>query len=341
MISENVLKEWYTENAARRFPLAQPVPEEGGSIIPTGLDDFGQALPNSLLVGLQMIVPRSMLATREAGSGLPYDSLADQYRIYLSSVVITMDKVELVFSTVSGKQVARAVWSSLTEIQGIPVHGVAISPIPVVDDANIGTNKISGFVFLGPDSMWTMGAGVYQFSGDNIYSSMVSESCISADDDGHVTGLVVNGERLTGDITIVAGDNVRIDVDVPTSTLTFNFAAEQVDGIHNTRELVGAVSDVYGAPIISINNVKPDSEGNFTISSPDGTIGMTALDHGIALESLSGDECCDKSDLDTALENIQVLNEKAGRLDAFLESVENNVNELQNELGYMKMSNLQ
>ena len=339
MITENVLKEWYTENASRRFPLATLVPE--GAVIPTGLDNAGQVLPNSLLIGIQMIVPRTMLAARPAGSTYPYDSLADNYRIYLSSVVITLDKVEIVFSTKSGKNVAKAVWSPSLELQGLPVHGVQIAPIPVTDDDNIGTNKISGFVFLGPDSMWKASAGVYMYSGDNIYNSMVSESCIGVDADDHVTGIIVDGERMTGDITIVAGDNVHLDVDTTNNILTVSFAADQIDGIHNVSELIESVSEVYGEPIVSINNIKPDINGDFTIESPDGTVGITELDNGIALQSSTGEECCDKSALDPLLENVQALNEKFGREDTFLKSVEENVNALQNELSYLKMTALQ
>ena len=339
MITENVLKEWYTENASRRFPLATLVPE--GSIVPTGLDDAGQGFPDSLLIGMQMIVPRSMLAARPAGSTYPYDSLADEYRIYLSSVVITLEKVEMTFSTKSGKDVAKAVWSPSLELQGLPVHGVQIVPLPVPEDANIGTNKINGFVFLGPDGMWKNSAGVYRYSGDNIYNSMVSESCIAADADDRVTGIVVNGERLTGDVTIEAGENVHLDVNTTTNTLTVSLAVDQVEGIQNKSELIASMSDIYGRPIVSINNIKPDLNGNFTVDSPDGSIAVSGLDYGIALQSNVGEECCGKEELSGLLENVQTLNEKFGREDAFLQAVEENVNALQNELGYLKMTALQ
>ena len=314
MITENVLKEWYTENASRRFPLATLVPE--GSIVPTGLDDAGQGFPDSLLIGMQMIVPRSMLAARPAGSTYPYDSLADEY-------------------------VAKAVWSPSLELQGLPVHGVQIVPLPVPEDANIGTNKINGFVFLGPDGMWKNSAGVYRYSGDNIYNSMVSESCIAADADDRVTGIVVNGERLTGDVTIEAGENVHLDVNTTTNTLTVSLAVDQVEGIQNKSELIASMSDIYGRPIVSINNIKPDLNGNFTVDSPDGSIAVSGLDYGIALQSNVGEECCGKEELSGLLENVQTLNEKFGREDAFLQAVEENVNALQNELGYLKMTALQ
>ena len=172
MITENVLKEWYSENASRRFPLAQPVPQAGTR--PSGLDDNDKALPNALLVGMQLTVPRTMLATREAGSNLPYDSMANNYRIYLSRVVISLTRVELTFTTVSGVDIASAVWTPTGEIQGLPVHGVAITPL-ATNDANIGSNNIFGYVFLGPDAMWKKNVGVYTFSGPNIYNSMISE----------------------------------------------------------------------------------------------------------------------------------------------------------------------
>ena len=339
MITENILKEWYTENASRRYPLATLVPEEG--FTPTGLDDDGQVLPNSLLIGLQMTVPRSMLAARPAGSESIYDSLADEYRIYLSSVVITLDRVEITFTTKSGKNVAQAIWSPSVELQGLPVHGVPIAPIPVPEDENIGVDRISGFVFLGPDSMWQQSAGVYTYTNSNIVNSMVHEACIGVDAGDHVTGLVVNGERLTGDITIKAGESVQLNVDTSTNTITVGFNVSQAEGIQNQQQLVTAVSSSYGEPVVSINNVKPDSSGNFTLSSPDGSLSMTELDNGLAIQSTVGEECCDKDALTGLLENVQTLNEKVGREDAFLQAVEQVVNALQNELGYLKMSALQ
>lgn len=332
MINESILKEWYTENASRRFPLATLVHE--GNIVPTGLDDTGQTFPNSLIVGLQMLVPRTMLATREAGSTLPYDQLANNYRIYLKSVVISATRVEMLFSTVSGSDVAKAVWSPATEITGLPVHGVAIAPL-ATNDENIGVNKISGFVFLGPDSLWSMSAGVYSFTGNNIYNSMVSESCIAADDGSSLTGLYVNGSYLTGDVTLVEGENVAFDV--IGNTVTVSFAAERLDGPTNTSQLVASVAGVYGDPITEINGIKPDSGGNFTIDSKDGTMSVSALDHGIAISSLIGEEAADKESVTDMLENIQELNVKEGRLESIISSLEYNVNALQNELGYLKM----
>jgi len=333
MISENVLKEWYTENASRRFPLATLVHD--GNVAPTGLDDMGRTFPNSLIVGLQLLVPRTMLATREAGSTLPYDSLANDYRIYLKKVVVSVTRVEIVFATVSGSEIAKAVWSPATEIAGLPVHGVAIAPLATAD-TNIGVNKVSGYVFLGPDMLWSMSAGTYSFTGDNIYNSMVSESCISADDDGKLTGLYVNGQYLTGDITFVEGENISLSV--TGNVVTVGFAADPLSGPANTSQLIAALTADLGQPIQTINGVRPDAAGGFTLSSPDGTIGAEALDHGVALSSNAGDEAVDKETLSGQLENVQTLNAKAGRLEAFVSAIETTVNALQNELGFLKMS---
>lgn len=333
MITENVLKEWYTENASRRFPLSVTSPNDGN--VPTGLDDEGKTLPNSLLVGLQMFVPRSMLATREAGSTLPYDSLANQYRVYISSVAITLSRVEIVFSTVSGSDIARAVWTPTSEMTGLPVHGVAIAPL-ATDDVNIGSTKISGFVFLGPDSMWAPHAGVYTFTGGNIYNSMVSESCISCDDDGRITGLVVNGTPLTGEIELVAGDNARLEA--TGNELHVSFAGDASDGITSRDELIQAIAQLYGQPVIAINGAYPDGNGDFTVSCPDGSMSVTSLGHGLAILSLKGSECCDKSALMGMASNIQELNVKEGRLETLFKAMEGVVNALQNELAYLKLS---
>jgi hypothetical protein len=333
MLSENVLKEWYTENASRRMPLATLVAEN--NVVPSGLDDAGQLLPESLLVGLQLYVPRTMLATREAGSTLPYDQLANEYRIYLSSVVIATSRVEMTFSTVSGADIAQAIWTPTTEMQGIPVHGVQVAPLPT-NDENIGSSKVSGFVFFGPDSMWREQVGIYRYTGNNIYSSMISESCINCIGPDIVTGLVVNGTTLHGEIGIVAGDNV--DINVQGNNIDLAFAGGLDTGITTRQELVQAVVDTYGNPILTINGVLPDGNGNYTFSSPDGVLSFSNIDHGIAVVNLKGSECCDKSALDNILSNIQADNEKMGRLNNFMQALSANMNDLQNALAYLKMT---
>lgn len=334
MLSENVLKEWYTENASRRMPLATLVAENNST--PSGLDDSGQVLPESLLVGMQLYVPRSMLATREAGSTLPYDRLADEYRIYLKTVVIASARVEITFATVSGAEIAQAIWTPTTEMQGLPVHGVNIAPLPT-NDPNIGSSKVFGYVFLGPDSMWRQSVGIYRYTGGNIYSSMVSESvinCIGAD---LVTALVVNGTVLRGEIGIVAGDNTRIDV-INNNRIDLKFAGELDTGITNRTELVQAVVDFYGEPVKTINGVYPNASGNFTLSCPDGALSFAEVDHGICIVNIKGSECCDKSALEGVLTNVQTLNEKQGRMDNFMKALSANINALQNALAFIKMS---
>lgn len=334
MITENVLKEWYSENASRRFPLAQPVSQTGTR--PSGLDDNDKAIPNALLVGMQLTVPRTMLATREAGSNLPYDSMANTYRIYLSRVVISLTRVEMTFTTVSGVDIASAVWTPTGEIQGLPVHGVAITPLPT-NDSNIGSNNVFGYVFLGPDTMWKKNVGVYTFSGPNIYNSMISESVIGTDDANRVTGLIVNGTRLYGDITFVAGENVRMTTS--DNELLVEFAGDIDDlGITTREELLEEIIDVYGQPMISINGMYATGDGDFTIEPGDNCITVSGIQHGITISATCGEPCCDQSVLVELTGNIQALNSKAARIDSFLKSTAAAVNALSNELAYLKMT---
>lgn len=334
MITENVLKEWYSENASRRFPLAQPVPQTGTR--PSGLDDNDKALPNALIVGMQLTVPRTMLATREAGSNLIYDSMANNYRIYLSRVVISLTRVEMTFTTVSGVDIASAVWTPTGEIQGLPVHGVAITPL-VTNDTNIGDNNVFGYVFLGPDAMWKQGAGIYTFTGPNIYNSMISESVIGTDNANRVTGLVVNGTRLYGDITFVAGNNVTL---TPSgNSLVVDFAGELDDTGFTTREeLMEAIVDVYGDPVVSINGMCATGDGEFTIEPGDNCIVVSGVQHGITISATCGEPCCDQSVLADLTSNIQAINSKTARIDSFLKSTAAAINALSNELAYLKMT---
>ena len=61
-------------------------------------------------------------------------------------------------------------------------------------------------------------------------------------------------------------------------------------------------------------------------------------DHGISIVNPCASPCCDKTVLETLMEDIQGLNARYARLNSYLTAATANVNTLQNELSILKMS---
>ena len=151
-------------------------------------------------------------------------------------------------------------------------------------------------------------------------------------------GFIVNGERITGDITLVAGDGVDIIVDG--NTLTFKASSDwDTDAILTKDELLEAIANKYGAPITTINDIPADASGNFIIAADDkGCSTITNLPRGISIANPCATTCCDKSYLDILKTNLDNVNTKAGRLTEYLTSVSTNLNALLNEIAMLKLS---
>lgn len=80
-----------------------------------------------------------------------------------------------------------------------------------------------------------------------------------------IRSLNIGGTRVTGDITLAEGDNISLDYDEGTNTITISYVPDEVEGISNKDELLDAIIERFGKPICTINGVAPDAEGNFEL----------------------------------------------------------------------------
>lgn len=317
MITDNILKEWYSENAHRAFPLADTA---------TGFAESGIYLPTGLLVGMTMGVPSTMLSL---GNGNEL-----KYVIYLRRAVISSVAVQLTFAakgTDDASYDIGYVEASMDTIKSNPQGGYAIASLTTENADLFG---VTGSVYFGPVDVFVGHGGLYILDSE---TGKVALECINVYPDC-VRSIQINDTNLTGDIVLQEGPNISFTLTDNTLTIDLSIDADTA-GFTSRQELLEAVVEAFGQPIISINNIKPDKDGNFYLTAEEGDCcTITPLTAGVTISNPCATPCCDKSILTSVVENIDSLNTRASRLSTYLTSVTTNLNTLQNELSILKIN---
>lgn len=319
MITVDLLQTWFSENAIRRFPLNSDV---------TGIDDDGiRTLPDSLLVGMEVTIPSTM-TTIDDTTGLEEPS----YVPYLSKVIISEYEVVITLAA-NGVDVA-AVTVDVSALDDQKTAQTFAFASLVTDNTDF--EGVGGKVFLGPTSSFLPHSGVYTFSGP--LQTGISLDCIHSYPEC-IRSLNISGTRVTGDITLAEGDNISLDYDADTNTITVSYVPDEVEGISSKAELLDAIISRFGQPICTVNGVTPDAEGAFElIPAAGGCVEIEVTDHGVIISNPCASPCCDKTVLENLMSDIQGLNARYARLHSYLLEATSNVNTLQNELSILKMS---
>ena len=317
MITENILREWYSENAHRAFPLADTA---------NGLAQSGEYLPTGLLVGMTMGVPSTMLSLGNSNEL--------KYTVYLRRAVITSMAVQLTFAAMgqdSSSYDIGYVEATMDAISQNPQGGYSIASL-VTDNQDLF--GITGSVYFGPVEVFVGHGGLYILDQD---SGRVALECINVYPDC-VRSLQVNDTNLTGDIVLQEGPNISFNL--VGNTLTIDLAIDaDTAGFTSRDDLLNAIIETFGQPITTINNIAPDKNGNFYLTAEEGDCcTITPVTAGVTISNPCATPCCDQSILVSVVENIDALNTRASRLSSYLTAVTNNLNTLQNELSILKIN---
>lgn len=269
--------EWYNQNALRKFPLADTA---------TGFDTTGTfELPTNLLVDLILPIP-SASTYNPAG-------------FYLSEVAVFGQGVVLAFSYTDGVtpvEIARlSVSKTHTKNSSYFINGVG-DYADVVGRATIGVL----------DSVMNFG-GVYQF---DLTGGRLVPTIIRPDIRGVSSLRVRNGGEVSnplyGDIELVAGSNILLEVDV--SGGNNNIIINAIDGNNLDASCECLTTSDRATPdcIRTINGVPAASNGNFQISTV-GCMSVTSGTGGIKLEDTCSKPCCTSSELQTIVNDMTTL----------------------------------
>ena len=312
MLTKDVLQTIRAQNSGRDYPL----------------DPVKSVIPFPVLVDAEISVPYSIVS--EDGT--------NNYTLFVKQLAVTTSDITVIVAAYnninkSSVEVASAycTYEQLNEASNsITATGIPLSPI----DNSEGISGVSGFIYLGDPDVIMANGGLWDTLTPD--TAKFNLQCIHPYQNGF-SGLVIDGQRLTGDITLNAGDGIRIEV-VEDNIINISTEYDSEYLIKNREELIKAITDKYGTPITSINNIRPSSSGHFSFTAAEGScVAIEPSDYGINIYNPCATTCCDDSYLNTVVENLNTLNAKSARLTEYLTAVSTNLNSLINELAMLKL----
>jgi len=273
--------EWPNCNTQRSYPFV-----EGQS-----LGDGSFHLPDDFIIDLSIPV--------SAGSSLDVSAFhLAQVGVFSSGVTVSFAYNGTVFSTIS-----------------IPTSGFTEYTTYTLQGTGAFFDTL-GRMTVGKLSSLLKCPGAWNFTVD---TGRVVSTCIRPNLRAVSSIRIQNGgdisEAITGDIVLVAGQNILLGITPSTNTITFNAAENSY-----TAECTCENLDKSAPPITTINGVAPDGSGNITL------IGTTCLEittgtNKLTLNDRCADPCCDcreleviSSDLDTMRSQMQTLENTASTL---------------------------
>jgi len=281
---------WYDQNEGRRFPFA-----DDASLADV---DTGAQLPDALLVDLVIIIPRTI----------------DPGSVYISEIAGFGSGLVISFSADTGG--------------GDEVIGLATVPSSHerFDGYNIAATSagegVGGRVVLGrteevtglSDQRFTFDIAAGQLAGVTVRPRL-----------GGLSGLVIEdfaGDQytLSGDVVLAAGNNLALSVDGGLETITLDADG----GVVIDDRYSGNTDQAGRRPIQTVNGVGPDDDGNLTL------VGTSCLQIATGVNRLSLDDtcaepCCGCEELQRVQEANENLGDSQSELNAFLNTLENQI----------------
>jgi hypothetical protein len=297
--------DWLNENAYRNYPLV-----DGASRLSGG----GAVLPRGLFTDLTLPVPLGTLDPARAFIRKVYGFSAGVVITIGNSADPTRDYATATFFT-----------ADATRNKSYPLVGIPGTPLEGV------TGRITAGL---PEAVAQCSMGFYDFSAQPANTALVV-SCIRPLLQG-VKGVVVQGANgvvspvLGGVITFVEGPGVTLTADPSTGKVTIAAAVTVTPD-----ELIAAGCGCDQAiaptatPITSINGVRPDSAGNFTLQPTNG-IQLNPIANGLQIVDGNTVPCCDCSQLQQLLASLQEIENAKGSMQQVADQLQARVSNLAN-----------
>lgn len=152
-----------------------------------------------------------------------------------------------------------------------------------------------------------------------------------------VTGIQVTdsetGETttLTGIVGIEAGDNMVFGVSINELVLNSGLLDPGTDadddcGCEDSLGADGTTGD--GNPIMSINGIEPDENGDFTVEGVDCT-SVSPITNGLEIIDTCSTPCCSCDQLDVLYQGLQAVENEVGRLQEVEEQLRGRLDNMQ------------
>lgn len=265
------------QNLLRRYPLADDA---------TGISDGGWPFIDSLIADLTISVPISQF---EPG------------QFYISSIINSGDVliINIAYFPSLGNEydVAQvAIDAASHQIFGsYPIQGLA------------GFEYVTGRITLGsPEdfSLLSVGAETFAFEASRLSVSAIRPTL------GSVTSVVVNGQRLIGDLVLTALEGVAITTEPGKIFI-------KVDP--NSLDLASCGCASNEKPILSINGVTPDVNGDIKIRGADCLeISKSLQNNELLLIDKCSAPCCDSSGFTAMVNNLDAVTPLVSELNTYV-----------------------
>lgn len=184
-----------------------------------------------------------------------------------------------------------------------------------------------GKIVVGDTSdLSTLPPGQYQFTPA---AGRLDTDCVRPVLRGVSSVVLVNGQersaRLTGDLELTAGTNVRLTLVTVGGRQQIRFDAVEGEGLNNPCVCEG---DATAPPIRTINGIPPTPAGDFTLLGNE-CLSVTGIDNGLKLADECSDPCCGCAELEAVTRDMERFGEAAATLTNFVTRLEGQVTTMQ------------
>lgn len=266
---------WLNANTQRNYPLAETA---------SGKDTSGSfEIPAALLADLVITVP--------------VDRVPDPSALFISSVAVFASGVVLVISLADG-----------------PVCSITIpdtaEDYSVYRLAGLGNFlDVTGWATFGHRSVLAeLPPGAYTF---DVNGGRIEASAVRPDIQGVASLRVYQAgnysERLTGDVTLAAGQNIRFSVSPGDNQIRIDAVADDLASDCECEDPA-----LLLLPITRVNDAYPDATGRIDVLG-DSCLRVTSSGDTLQLDDLCSEPCCGCEELekiraDAELVSLQALN---------------------------------
>ena len=287
--------EFIEDNLYKRYPLTDYV------------DANSSIIPDSFMADIKMCI---------SVMDRPGDD-SYRYSMYVSKITVYPDYAYVEFTDVKDNIV-------IAKTDPIPMR---LSMADSVEDRTIMIRPVTTIPVNGTLVVGTC-ADIKNIKGVHILTSdegRLFPSNIIITTDAGVDAIVVGKVRLTGDVVIEAGDYINIEADEKTNTIKISVDTSNVPDINlATEDIIQKLKDKYGTPVLSINGITPDGNGDISIVPTDCfMVTNDDVHHNISFYNPCAPACASYEFVNESLRRIKELNDTMDLLRSYYESTAN------------------
>lgn len=314
--------EWCDQNMHNNYPLVDSA---------QGISTSGVVLPSSFLVDFQLIVPH--LFEPDCAS-----------RFYISSIIRNASsfQIELSYFLSADEPIVCAkseeISIDLRNTSTIEDRTIALFPVSNYQ----GLNHLLGYFIIGSCvDMQNIGSLQFTHSNANLLSLRVYITDIEL---SNITIQTSNDDKIkiSEDFIIRAGDgiglslteeyNEELNVNMPILNIfRVPTIAESESKYQSIQDVIVGTKEALGEPILRINGIAPDRNGNFTVTDGD-CVNIKNNSNGITINNPCSQPCCSENSIEDVQNAISLLEQAQERLQSSYESMAININAIQARL---------